>query len=151
MNMAVSAAALPALSAKLFEEEVGSKQCKFACFCETLQTLVEAQVDPQEREAARTVFQRCSHWVEADVESANARFYAQGAPGEVTGASLEAYREKVRACAQRKAASLQEIVGVYMAGIQQLANELLPLLQSKQAVMDALAGAREAVRARFNC
>jgi hypothetical protein len=38
-----------------------------------------------------------------------------------------------------------------MGGIQQLANELLPLLQSKQALMETIARAREAVRTRFNC
>lgn len=147
--MAVSAAALPGLSAKLFEEEVNSKQCKYACFCESLQTLVEAQTRPQEREVARAVFQRCSHRVEADVKDAKARFYAQAAPtGE---ASLEAYREKVGACAQRKAASLQEIVEVYMSGIQQMANELLPLLASKELLMETIAKARDAVRVRFSC
>ena len=150
--MAVSAAALPALSAKLFEEEVGSKQCKFGFFYETLRTLVEAQVEPLEREAASAVFNRGTHRIEEGGKGVKARFYAEAALGEVAGAaSLQAYREKVGACAQRKGASLQEIVEVYMAGIQQLANELLPLLESKQLLMETIAGAREAVRARFNC
>ena len=158
--MAVSAAALPALNAKLFEEEVGMKQRKFDCFCESLRTLVESQVDPLEREAASAVFNRCSHRVEANVKGAKEEFYARAAPGEVAkaapgevakAASLQEYREKVGACAQRKDASLQTIVEIFMAGIQQLANELLPLLESKELLMEKIAGAREAVRARFNC
>ena len=150
--MAVSAAALPALNAKLFEEEVEMKQRKFDCFCESLRSLVEAQVDPLEREAASAVFNRCSHRVEANVKGAKEEFYARAAPGEVAkAASLQEYREKVGACAQRKDASLQTIVEIFMAGIQQLANELLPLLESKELLMEKIAGAREAVRARFNC
>ena len=151
--MAVSAAALPDLNAKLFEGDVDMNQRKFACFYETFQALVEEQVQEQEVAAVRDGFKRCYERIEADVESSKLRFYSHKfAPAEVESAvSWHAYREKVGACAHRKYASLHEIVAVYKSYVQQLANDLLPLLHSEQAVQDAFARSRDVVRARFNC
>ena len=153
LNMAVSAAALPALSATLFEEAAGTKERKFACFCEEFRTLIEAQVRGrvQEQEVARTLFQRSSQRIEAEVESAKLRFYATAVAPVETTASLHAYREKVGACAYRKNASLEEITRIYVGCIQRLANELLPLVQSKQTLQDIFVKSREAVRSRFEC
>ena len=148
--MAVSAAALPALNAKLFEEEVGSKHCMFAYFFESLRTLVEGQALPLQREAVGAMFQCYTQRVEADLENAKKRFYASATTPEF-GGSLRAYRERVGAYAHRKEASLHEIVSVYKWYIQHLANDLLPLLQSERVVYDLVVRANGMVKSRFNC
>ena len=145
--MAVSAAALPALNAKLFEEEVGTKHCRFVYFCDSLRTLAEAQVQPQEREVIRAVVSRHSQRVAADLERVKERFYATA----IAEGSRQAYREKVAVCAHRRSVGLNAIVVVYKRCIQQIANELMPQLRSERAVQDLFARANAMVHTNFNC